>query len=134
MSCYASYNTLGKDPKDPKKESMAEIPKITSQEHRDTFKNNFHIVVIENYTDWCGPCKTIGPLFAQLAKKFLETHTGVIAFVKENVDSNIDGILSVRGVPCFHFFVDGRHVPEYNVTGGDIVKIAENIGKILKNN
>ena len=131
MSNYASYSALGKDPKAPTKESMAEIPKIISQEHRDSFKQTFPIVIIENYTDWCAPCKIVAPLFARLAKKYSESHKGIITFVKENVDDDIPGILSVRGVPCFHFFIKGEHIPEYTVTGGNIETIAENIKKIF---
>jgi len=137
MSNYASYKSLGEDINAPKKESMAEIPRITSLEHRNNVKQKFNIVIIENYTDWCGPCKTIGPLFAQMAKKYLDAegpNSNRIAFVKENVDDDIDGILSVRGVPCFHTFINGKHAPEYNVTGGDIVKITQHIADIMKNN
>lgn len=137
MSTYASYKSLGKDLNAPKKESMAEIPRITSLEHRNMVKQTYHIVVIENYTDWCGPCKTIAPLFAQMAKKYLDAEmdgSTRFSFVKENVDDDIEGILSVRGVPCFHIFIDGVHSPECNVTGGDIVKITEHIADIMKNN
>ena len=132
---YASYKSLGKDINNPKEEPPFKIEKITSLEHRNHFKQKFDIVIIENYTDWCGPCKTVGPLFTQMAKKFLdseETNSTRIAFVKENVDDNINGILSVRGVPCFHFFVNGKNAPKYNVVGGDIKKIVENINDLLK--
>jgi len=127
---YASYGNLGK-PKAPALESMAEIERIISLEHRDSVKEKFPIVIIKNYTEWCGPCKTIAPLFAQLAKKYLDKYKDNIAFVKENAEDELEGAERCRGVPCFHFFLKGKFVPGLTVTGCNLKTIEENIGKLL---
>lgn len=127
---YASFNELGQV-EAPTLESMAEIERIIGLEHRDSVKKKSPIVIIKNYTDWCGPCKTIAPRFAQLAKKYLDTHKGVIAFVKENAEDELEGAERCRGVPCFHFFLKGKFVPELTVTGCNLKTIEENIAKLL---
>ena len=53
-------------------------------------------------------------------------------FAKENVEDNHPGVPTVRGVPCFHYYLEGRHIPELTVTGGDIKAVEENLNKLLK--
>ena len=129
---YASYSSLGKDPAAPAPESMADIPRITSQDHRASLIANHRIVIVDNYTDWCGPCKTVAPLYAQLAQKYQNMYPGQVVFVKENVEDNYGGNPPVRGVPCFHYYMNGQHVTELTVTGGDIKSVEENLVKLLK--
>ena len=128
---YASYSSLGKDPNAPPPESMAEIPHITSEEHRRALISKYHVVVIDNYTDWCGPCKIVAPRFAQLAQKYLNLYKGRVYFAKENVEDNHPGVPTVRGVPCFHFYVFGNHVKELTITGGNIDSVKDNLNKVL---
>lgn len=129
---YASYSSLGKDPSAPAPESMAEIIRITSTDHRTALRQKHRIVIIDNYTDWCGPCKTVAPLYAQLAQKYQNMYPGQVVLVKENVEDNYTGKPQVRGVPCFHYYLEGRHIPELTVTGGDIKAVEENLNKLLK--
>jgi thioredoxin 1 len=130
---YASYSSLGKDPKAPPPESMAEIPRITSQDHRQHHISKYRVVVVDNYTDWCGPCKHVAPLFAQLAQKYqnMYQNQNQVVFVKENVEDNFGGGQTVRGVPCFHFYLEGSHIPELTVTGGNIENVKNNLNKLL---
>ena len=129
---YASYSSLGKDPKAPPPESMAEVPRITSHAHRNALVNKFRILVIDNYTDWCGPCKSVAPHFAVLAQKYQNMYPNQVGFAKENVEDNYPGCPEVRGVPCFHFYLNGRHIPEHTVTGGNVKSVQENLGKLLQ--
>jgi len=129
---YASYSSLGKDPKAPTPESMAEVPRITSRDHRQHYIGNHRIVVIDNYTDWCGPCKSVAPLFAQLAQKYQNMYPAQVVFAKENVEDHFGGTPTVRGVPCFHFYLEGKNHPEFTVTGGNVKSVQENLDKLLK--
>ena len=130
---YASYSSLGKDPKAPSPESMAEIPSITSRDHRSALIGKVEVVIIDNYTTWCGPCKSVAPLFAQMAQKYQSIYPNKVVFVKEDVDSKFGGTVPVRGVPCFHFYHRGRHIPELTITGGDIANVQTNLDKLLGN-
>ena len=129
---YASYKSLGKDPKAPPPESMADIPRITSHDHRSALINKYPVVVIDNYTDWCGPCKSVAPHFAVLAQKYQNMYPQQIIFVKENVDDEFTGAPMIRGVPCFHFYIKGAYVKEFTVTGGSIEPVKEKLQQILR--
>ena len=128
---YASYSSLGKDPTVPPKESMAKIPRITSRDHRYHLISSHRVVVIDNYTDWCGPCKNVAPLFAQLALKYQKMYPNQVVFVKENIEDEFGGAPPVRGVPCFHLYLEGSHIPELTVTGGSIKSVEDNLTQLF---
>eukprot|EP01063_Lacrimia_lanifica_P006368 TRINITY_DN13851_c0_g1_i1.p1 TRINITY_DN13851_c0_g1~~TRINITY_DN13851_c0_g1_i1.p1 ORF type:complete len:518 (+),score=106.09 TRINITY_DN13851_c0_g1_i1:44-1555(+) len=70
-------------------------------------------VVVDWYADWCGPCKRIAPVYAELARGHPE-----ITFVKINAD-RFKPLAQREGVaayPTFHFYAGGRRVNE--VRGG----------------
>jgi len=129
---YASYSSLGKDPAAPSPETMGDVVKISSGNHRRSLLAEHRVVVIDNYTDWCGPCKIVGPQFCQRAQKYQNSHRGQIIFAKENVDDHHDEAPKVTGVPCFHFYIDGKLRLDLTITGGDMNQLENNIELLLK--
>lgn len=73
-------------------------------------------MVVDFYADWCPPCRTIAPIFSNLAEDNFSK--GKLAFAKVNV-SNLNDLAqrySVTAMPTFVFFRDG--VPQgVNVDG-----------------
>ena len=131
MAQYKKYSTIGKDENAPDPDTMAEVPLIVKQDQRQAIIANQRLVVIDNYTDWCGPCKVCAPQFAALAGKY--ARPGLCALVKENVEHNVPGVPTpIRGVPCFHFYVDGALQQNMTVTGGDIGAVEQAIQGFLK--
>jgi thioredoxin 1 len=68
--------------------------------------NEYDVVLVDFYADWCGPCKMLEPIVKELAA---ETD---VAVAKVDVDRNqqLAGQYQVQGVPTMMFFADGQPV------------------------
>ncbi|KAI5326845.1 hypothetical protein L3X38_035919 [Prunus dulcis] len=68
-------------------------------------------VVLDMYTQWCGPCKVIAPKYQELSKKYLD-----VVFLK--LDCNQENKqplakeLGIRVVPTFKILKDNQVVKE----------------------
>lgn len=65
-------------------------------------------VLVDFYADWCGPCKMMAPLVAQLSEEF----EGTCKVGKCNVDENPQtaSMFRVMSIPTFVLFLDGKAV------------------------
>lgn len=65
-------------------------------------------VLLDCWAPWCGPCRTIGPIIDQLAKKF----AGKVKFAKLNVDENpaTSTKYNIMSIPTMLLFKDGKMV------------------------
>ena len=72
----------------------------------------YPFIVVDCWAEWCGPCKMLGPILENLAKK----HAGEIVFAKLDVDKNPETArkYGIRSIPNLMVFKDGQKV-------GDIV-------------
>lgn len=72
-------------------------------------------VIVDFYSDGCGPCRQIAPVFKKMAKEL----EGQAVFVK--VDTNAMHELSsrygVRSLPTFKFFLAGKKINEFSGAG-----------------
>ncbi|MBT3407439.1 thioredoxin [archaeon] len=86
---------------------MAEI-NITSENYEAEVKNSDIPVIVDFWAEWCGPCKMMGPVFAELS----EEYTGKLKFAKVDTESQPDvaGQHQIRGIPCLIVFNKGEEV------------------------
>ncbi len=65
-------------------------------------------VVVDLWAEWCGPCKTLGPII----EKVVGATDGKVALVKVNVDENpaISQAFRVQSIPAVYALRDGQVV------------------------
>ncbi len=76
-------------------------------------------VIIDVYTEWCGPCKFIAPIL----EKFQEE--GLINMVRVDLDQNrpLGQMFGITAIPTLLFFKDGRLLQKnISIQGQDAVK------------
>ena len=68
-------------------------------------KNEFTLV--DFWAEWCGPCKSMHPVFTRLCKKYVN-----IKFARVNVDNNqnIAMRFGIQSIPTFVMFKDGKSI------------------------
>ena len=77
-------------------------------------------VVVDLWAEWCGPCKTLGPIL----EKVIDETEGKVVLAKVDVDTNQQtaAAFQVQGIPAVYALKDGKVVdgfvgaqPEANV-------------------
>ena len=68
------------------------------------------VFVIDAWAPWCGPCRSMAPGYAAVAKAY----GGTVRFLKINVDEaqDVGRHLNVRGIPALFIGRDGAIVAE----------------------
>lgn len=76
---------------------------LTADNFNDTVEDN-DIVLLDFWADWCGPCKTFGPIF----EKVSEEHDD-ITFGKVDTDDQqeLGAAFDVRSIPTIAAIRDG---------------------------
>jgi thioredoxin 2 len=63
-------------------------------------------VAVDFWAEWCGPCRTYGPIFAEVAKQEL----GSVVMVKVDTEKEpaLSGAMGIRGIPATVLFRAGE--------------------------
>ena len=82
------------------------VIELTSQDF-DQKKSENELLLVDFWAEWCGPCKSMHPIFSRLAKKY--DH---VSFARVNVDSNqtIAMKFGVQSIPTFIMFRNGKPI------------------------
>ena len=66
-----------------------------------------NLTLVDFWAEWCGPCKSMHPIFTRLAKKYEH-----VSFARVNVDTkqNIAMKFGVQSIPTFIMFRSGKPV------------------------
>ncbi len=101
---------------------------LTDKNFNEEVINSQTPVLVDFWAVWCGPCKMIGPVIAEIAQEF----EGKIKVGKVNVDENqaTAARYGIRGIPTLLFFKGGELVNQV-VGVQPKAKLVELINKIL---
>ena len=65
-------------------------------------------LMVDFGAEWCGPCKALAPMVAELAETYKEQVIIAACDVEENYDIAVR--YSIRNIPTVIFFKDGKEV------------------------
>lgn len=84
---------------------MKEIT-LTKSNFNEEVKNSTVPVVVDFWASWCGPCKMLAPILADLA----ENSDGKFKIGKVNVDEEMDLAMEygIEVIPTLFYFKDGK--------------------------
>lgn len=83
---------------------------VVGKNFEEIVLNSGKWVLLEFYAPWCGHCKSLAPIYDELAKKYLANDKLVIAKIDATANE-IPGI-SVQGFPTLKLFAPGKATPE----------------------
>ncbi len=90
-----------------------EVKAVTEETFDEEVVRSQRPVLVDFYADWCGPCKVVGPIVAELAGDY----AGRVDVRKVDVDANpsLASQYGVRSIPTLVIFRDGR--PQDSIVG-----------------
>jgi len=82
------------------------VMELTSQNFNQEIINN-DLLLVDFWAEWCGPCKSMHPIFTRMAKKYKS-----VRFARVNVDNaqDIATKYGVQSIPTFIMFKKGEIV------------------------
>jgi thioredoxin 1 len=85
---------------------LPDKPVVVTDATIDAAAKQYPIFILDCWAEWCGPCRTIGPIIEQLAKEM----KGKVVFGKLNVDENMQTANKYRisAIPTLMVFKEGE--------------------------
>lgn len=65
-------------------------------------------VIVDFYADWCGPCKSMAPVFAELARK--QAGRALVVKVDTDASPKVAGRFAIRSIPTITVHRGGKEV------------------------
>ena len=80
------------------------VIELTSENFNQEMQNN-DLLLVDFWAEWCGPCKSMHPIFTRMAKKYKR-----VRFARVNVDNaqDIARKYGVQSIPTFIMFKNGE--------------------------
>lgn len=101
---------------------------VKSAESLEQFKTILEenkLIIIDFYTQWCGPCKKIAPQIEELAKK----NTNV-TFIKVDIDKldDLANDFGITSIPTFYAIKSGQVIDK--MKGADYNRLVQMVEKV----
>ena len=82
---------------------------VTDQNFGDEIEANAGLTMVDFWAAWCGPCRMVAPIVADLAESY---EAQGLKVGKLDVDQNphTASKFGIRSIPSILFFKDGQHI------------------------
>ena len=89
---------------------MTKAVEVTDSTFKSEVLDSSIPVMVDFWAEWCGPCKMIAPMVAELASEY----EGRLKVTKVDVDKNgnIAGQYRIMSIPSLLFFKGGQKVDQ----------------------
>ena len=97
------------------------IKQINDSEFKTEVIDSSKPVILDFWAEWCGPCKTLGPILEKLSDDFHDK----VEIKKINIDENPEAPANfgIRSIPTMILFKDGKVVDsKIGVSGEQDIK------------
>ncbi|MCK4517482.1 thioredoxin family protein, partial [Candidatus Babeliales bacterium] len=91
---------------------IGDVIKVSSVEDFEKYKKDSKNLVIKFFAAWCGPCKTLTPIYVEVAKGFVSEVAFLSVDVGDSEGQKIAAQYGVQAIPHVVWLKDGEKVDE----------------------
>eukprot|EP00878_Enallax_costatus_P032611 GHUV01035855.1.p1 GENE.GHUV01035855.1~~GHUV01035855.1.p1 ORF type:complete len:179 (-),score=21.30 GHUV01035855.1:429-965(-) len=109
---HLSWSTCSSRRAHPQVETKTAVH-ILSGDSLESFITSNDTVLVDYYTEWCGPCKIIAPHFEEMAQQIPQIKFAKLNCTTDNAAKKIAMSQKVKALPTFHLFRGGERVAAF---------------------
>jgi thioredoxin 1 len=85
---------------------MSDVGKVDKSSFEESVLKSDKPILVDFWAEWCGPCKSLGPILDEVASEVGEKAQVLKCNVDEN--SELAQEYGIRGIPTMIFFKNGE--------------------------